>query len=108
MLLGIRVVTVVGTSGPEGVFVELKAFGLDAAEDHGAEASVADGQSVAPEDGWFFVPEDEIGWLLRGCPARVSGGGDACDKLAAGEVRHWEDISAMGWDGDWKNTMARD
>ena len=52
---------VVGAAGPEGVLVELKAFVLDAAEDHGAEAAIAERKGLDPLGGGLAIPEGEVG-----------------------------------------------
>ncbi len=48
---------VVGLAVPEGGFVKLDAFVGDAAEDHGADAAVADGLGVVPLGGGVVEPE---------------------------------------------------
>lgn len=58
---GARVVPVARAAGPEGGFVELEAFGGDAAEDHGAEAAIADRQGLDPLAGGLVVTEEVLG-----------------------------------------------
>jgi len=53
------IVPVAGGPGPEGGFIELQVFGLDATKDHGAQPSVADGQSLGPMFGGLTVEETE-------------------------------------------------
>ena len=55
------IVGVVGRSGPQGVFVELQAFLGDAAENHGAQAAIADGQGFDPRTRRLGVPQGEVG-----------------------------------------------
>ena len=50
----IRIIPVVGSARPEGVFVELQAFGIESAEHHGTQASIPDGKRVGP--GWCRLP----------------------------------------------------
>ena len=52
---------VVRLAGPDGALVELDALVRDAAEDHGAQAAVADGQGFDPEIRGLAVPESERG-----------------------------------------------
>ena len=50
-----------GSAGPEGVFVELDVFLGDGAEDHGADAAVADGEGFGhPGFGGVGVGEGEV------------------------------------------------
>ena len=54
-------------AGGEGVFVELEVLAAGAAENHGGEAAVADGEGVGPALGGLVIPEGE----------RVAGGGES-------------------------------
>src|SRR5262245_18267499 len=42
---------------PESVFVDLYAFLLDAAEDHGAQSSISNWQCLVPIAGWLAIPQ---------------------------------------------------
>lgn len=82
-----RVVCDVGPAAVEGVDVELQPLLGRAAENHGAQAAVADGQGLDPGAGGLVVPEGQrvIG-DVRGAAAREGGqGGQAAGQGAAGE-----------------------
>ena len=53
-------------AGPERVFIELKALGCDAAENHRAEASVPDRQRVGPLLRRSRIPEYEVTFRFGG------------------------------------------
>ena len=56
-----EVVSALGSraAGPQGFLRDLQTFGIDAAEHHGADASVADGQRfLFPIGGGLVVPEE--------------------------------------------------
>ena len=73
-----RVVPVLAEAGPEGVFVELEPFGIDAAKNHGAEAPVPNRKSLGPQLGGLLVPEGEV------VDGRRSGGKDGgAEEVAA-------------------------
>lgn len=59
----------VGAAGPVGVFVELESLFVDTAEDHGAEASVADGEGFVPFTGGGVEPDGvgRISVFFGGC-----------------------------------------
>jgi hypothetical protein len=56
---GIGVGRIIGAAGPEGAFVELEAFAVDAAENHGAEPAIADGHCFDPRDRGPTIPETQ-------------------------------------------------
>ncbi len=56
-LLRLRVVPILRAARPERVFVQLEAFAADAAEDHGAEAAVADRKCFHPARCGTPIPE---------------------------------------------------
>ena len=104
MLPGIGTIPIARGAGPERVFVELQPFGRHAAEDHRAQASVADGKSVAPEVGGLVVPEDERAGRLRSRAAYACRSGDAGDELAAGRdaLAFLSMIASSGRAVEWK------
>ena len=55
--LGVR--GIVGAASPKSVLVELEAFVVDAAEDHGAEATIADRQGLHPLAGRALIPKSQ-------------------------------------------------
>ena len=52
-------VVLAGVPGPDRLLVELDLLALGAAEDHGAEAAIADRQRLDPARRRLPVPEDE-------------------------------------------------
>jgi hypothetical protein len=48
---------VIRAAGPERVFVQLKPFVIDAAEDHRAEPAIADGEGFGPFFGRLTIPK---------------------------------------------------
>ena len=64
----------VGLAGPDGVFVELDALVGDAAEDHGAEVAVADGQGFAPIGGGLVIPQHPLRLGRSGVGGDFGGG----------------------------------
>lgn len=69
-----------GSPDTRGVFVELEVLALDAAEDHGGEPAVAEGQRVGRFFGGRLIPEREPGRgsrvLAGGACARTEGADD--------------------------------
>ena len=57
ILVGALVGVVVRSALPDGIFVELDALLGDAAEYHGAESALTDGERFGPLGGGFVVPE---------------------------------------------------
>ena len=50
-------------AAPHGDFVELESLLLDAAEDHRAQAAVADGERFLPLGGGTVIPERPRAWV---------------------------------------------
>jgi hypothetical protein len=86
----------IGAACPQGIFVELKLFAVDSAEDHCADTPVADRQRFGPLGGRLQVSQYQIvgsggGFALcEGFIARHAGssdcGGRELQRGAAGET----------------------
>ncbi len=79
MALGVRIVPIARRARPQRVFIQLQPLRLHAAEDHGAQAAVADGQRVGPHDGGLFVPENQAATAA----ARMRGDAAAAAEMPA-------------------------
>jgi len=58
---GVLLFKSVGDAGPEGILVERETLAGNAAEYHGADAAVADGQRFGPYGGGLCIMQDVFG-----------------------------------------------